>query len=65
MQREDHILQGPFILFYYIIIFFSTQRELRNVKSYIEKVSERILKGKLRLHQLAGIDPAEISVPFN
>ena len=31
----------------------------------MEKVSELILKGKLRLHQLAGIDPAEIIVPFN
>ena len=31
----------------------------------MEKVSELILKGKLRLCQLAGIDPAEIIVPFN
>ena len=30
-----------------------------------KKVSELILKGKLRLCQLAGIDPAEIAVPFN
>ena len=30
----------------------------------MEKVSELILKGKLRLCQLAGIDPAEIVVPF-
>ena len=29
------------------------------------KVSELILKGKLKLHQLAGIDPAEIIAPFN
>ena len=29
-----------------------------------EKVSELIIKGKLRLHQLAGIDPAEIKVSF-
>ena len=31
----------------------------------MEKVSELILKGKLRLRQLAGIDPAEIIEPFN
>ena len=29
----------------------------------MEKVSELILKGNLRLCQLAGIDPAEIAVP--
>lgn len=27
-------------------------------------ISELIIKGKLRLHQLAGIDPPEIIVPF-
>ena len=30
----------------------------------MEKVSELIIKGKLRLHQLAGIDPAEIIMAF-
>ena len=30
----------------------------------MEKVSELIIKGKLRLCQFAGIDPAEIVVPF-
>ena len=30
----------------------------------MEKVSELIIKGKLRLRQLAGIDPAKIIVPF-
>ena len=30
----------------------------------MEKFSELIIKGKLRLRQLAGIDPAEIIVPF-
>ena len=29
-----------------------------------KKVSELIIQGKLRLHLLAGIDPAEIIVPF-
>ena len=31
----------------------------------MEKFSELILKGKLRLCQLAGIEPAEIVVPLN
>ena len=34
-------------------------------KSYVENVSELIIKGKLRLLQLAEIDPAEIIIPFN
>lgn len=29
-----------------------------------KKVSELILKGKLKLYQLAGVDPSEIIVPF-
>ena len=36
----------------------------KKLKTYMEKVFELILKGKLRVHQLAGIDPAEIIVPF-
>ena len=34
------------------------------METYVEKVSELILKEKLRLHQLVEIDPAEIIVPF-
>ena len=33
-------------------------------KSYVEKISELILKEKLRLYQIAETDPAEIVVPF-
>ena len=36
----------------------------KKLKTYVEKVSELIIKGKSRLRQLAGIDPAEIIVPF-
>ena len=30
----------------------------------IEKISDMIIKGKVRLHQLTGRDPAEIAVPI-
>ena len=40
------------------------QSEKLNIRNYVEKVSELILKGKLRLCQLTGIDPAEFVVPF-
>ena len=38
--------------------------ESKKLKSHIENVSELILKRKLRLCQLVGVDPAEIVVPF-
>lgn len=41
---------------------FTTQS--KNLKTYTEKVSELILKEKLRLRQLAGIYSSEIVVPF-
>jgi hypothetical protein len=34
--------------------------ERKKLKIYIENVSELILQRKMRLQQLAGIDPAEI-----
>ena len=54
MQREDIILEWIFI----------PHKPSKKLKTYVEKVSELIIKGKLRLRQLAGIDPAEIIVPF-
>ena len=36
----------------------------KKLKGYVERVSELIIKGKLRLCWLAGIEPAEIIVPF-
>ena len=54
MQREDVILEWTFI----------SHKPSKKLKTYVEKVSELIIKGKLRLRQLAGIDPAEIIVPF-
>ena len=54
MQREDIILEWIFL----------PHKPSKKLKTYVEKVSELIIKGKLRLCQLAGIDPAEIIVPF-
>ena len=54
MQREDTILEWIFL----------PHKPSKKLKTYVEKVSELIIKGKLRLRQLAGIDPAEIIVPF-
>ena len=54
MQREDTILEWIFL----------SHKPSKKLKTYVEKVSELIVKGKLRLRQLAGIDPAEIIVPF-
>jgi hypothetical protein len=34
------------------------------LKAYIEKISELIIKGRIRLCQLSGTDPAEIGVPL-
>ncbi|KAL6031325.1 hypothetical protein STEG23_000678 [Scotinomys teguina] len=54
MQREDIILEW---------IFLPNQHS-KNLKTLVEKISELILKGKSRLQQLAGIDPAEIVIPL-
>ncbi|KAL6048456.1 hypothetical protein STEG23_026502, partial [Scotinomys teguina] len=54
MQREDIILEWIFL----------PNKQSKKLKTYVEKISDLILKGKLRLHQLAGIDPAEIVVPL-
>ena len=54
MQREDIILEWIFI----------PHKPSKKLKTYVEKVSELIIKGKLRLRQLPGIDPADIIVPF-
>ncbi|KAL6065033.1 hypothetical protein STEG23_028902 [Scotinomys teguina] len=54
MQREDIILEWIFL----------PNKQSKKFKTYVEKISDLILKGKLRLRQLAGIDPAEIVVPL-
>ena len=54
MHREDSALEWIFLPY----------KQSKKLKSYVEKVSELIRKAKMRLHQLAGIDPAEIVVPF-
>lgn len=48
MQRKDIILEW----------IFSLHQQSETLKTYVEKVSDLILKGKLRLHQLTGIDPS-------
>ncbi|KAL6078044.1 hypothetical protein STEG23_004480 [Scotinomys teguina] len=54
MQREDIILEWIFL----------PNKQSKKLKTYVEKISDLILKGKLRLRQLAGIDPAEIVIPL-
>ena len=54
IQRENTILEWIFL----------PHKPSKKLKTYVEKVSELIIKGKLRLRQLAGIGPAEIIVPF-
>ena len=54
MQREDIILEWIFI----------PHKPSKKLKTYVEKVSELIIKDKLRLCQLADIDPAEIISAF-
>ena len=52
MQRVDIILEWIFL----------AHKPSKKLKTYVEKVL--IIKGKLRLRQLAGIDPAAIIVSF-
>ncbi|KAL6061183.1 hypothetical protein STEG23_011259, partial [Scotinomys teguina] len=43
---------------------FLPRKPNKKLKTYIEKISDLIHKGKLRLRQLTGMDPAEIVVPL-
>ena len=54
MQRDVIILEGIFL----------SHNPSKKLKTDVEKVSELIIKGKLRLCLLADIDPAEIIMPF-
>jgi hypothetical protein len=54
MQREDYILEWIFL----------AHKVRKKLKTHIEKVSELILKGKMRVQQLVGMDLAETVVPF-
>ncbi|KAL6043499.1 hypothetical protein STEG23_013971, partial [Scotinomys teguina] len=54
IQREDVILEWIFL----------PCKPNKKLKTYIEKISDLIHKGKLRLCQLIGMDPAEIIVPL-
>ena len=53
MQREDVMLEWIFL----------PHKLSKKLKTYVEKISELIFKGKLRLHQLTGVDPAEVVLP--
>ena len=48
MQRDDYILE-----------WILAHKQSKKLKTYIEKVSELILKGKMRLCQLVRMDLAE------
>lgn len=52
MQTEDNILEWMLL----------PHKESKKLKTQVKKVSELILKAKLRLCQLTGIDPTEIVI---
>ena len=54
MQMEDYILEWIFL----------AHKQSKKLKSYMEMVSELLLKKRERLQKLVGMDPAEIVVPF-
>ena len=39
-------------------------KQVKKLKTYVEKVSELCIEGKLKLLQLTWIDPAEVIVPL-
>lgn len=43
---------------------FLVHKHSKKLKAYIEKISELIMKGRIRLCQLSGTDTAEIVVPL-
>ena len=53
-QREDYILESIFLI--------KKKKKSKHLKTSIENVCELILKGKIRVHQLARIDPSEMVV---
>ena len=54
IQRENVILEWIFLPY----------NPSNKLKTYVEKISELIFKGKLRLYQLTRMDPTEIVVPL-
>ena len=55
MQRQDNILEW---------IFLIHKQKKNQLKTYIEKISELVIKGQIRLYQLSGIDIAEIMIHY-
>ena len=41
-----------------------TNKQSKKLKTYVEKVTELVLKEKLRLHQSTGMEPTETAIPF-
>lgn len=54
MQRKDNIME-------WILL---AHKESQKLKLCVGKHSELIIKGRMRLHQLLGKDPAEIVIPL-
>ena len=54
MQRENSIMEWIFLLY----------KQSKKLKTHMEKISELILKVRIRLHQLTETDPAELVVPL-
>lgn len=61
------LLQSEYITLE-LIFFLTTKKQVKcfffKCSTYVEMISDLIIKGKLRLCQLPGIDIAEIIVPF-
>lgn len=54
MQREDTLLERIFLL----------HKQSKKLKTSVENISDLILKGKLQLQQLTGMDLAETIIPL-
>lgn len=55
------LMQRKHILFEWI---FLPYKQIKKLKTYMKKIVNLILKEKLRLCQLTGMNPEEITVPF-
>lgn len=54
MQRKDIILEWIFL----------SHKQSKKLQTYIEKISDLNLEGKLRFHQLTEMEPAKVIVPL-
>ena len=49
---------------YYTSNTFLAHKQSKTLKSSIEKFSELVIKGRIRLCQLSGTHPTEVIIPF-